>query len=696
MSENPLLSPEFEIPFDKIRPEHVAPAIREALAEAQKRLPELKARCAGEPLTYEITLQALDDLVEGVVHPYRLARHLLGVMNGPELRQAFNEVLPEVTAFLARLATDHDLWQIVARYAETPEGAALEGVRQRHLRKTEQAFRRAGASLPEAERKRVEALNVELAQLSTKFSENVLDATNDYELVITSEEALAGLPESALRRARASAASRGLEGYRFTLQAPSYLPFVKYVEDRELRRELHEAFLGVGAAEPYDNRGIMREILARRRELAQLLGYADFADLQADDRMIGTGAHAAAFEQDLEARTRPYFDAEVAELERHARTELNLERLEAWDVPFVSEKLRKERFSLDEEELRPYFPLPQVLSGLFDLTERLFGVKVTPADGVPTWHHDVDVYHFRHEDGTFLGALYADWFPRESKRNGAWMNGLRTGGPGPAGFEPHVGIIACNFTPPEDGRPALLTHSEVETVFHEFGHLLHHVMCRVEVRARSSMNVAWDFVELPSQIMENWTWEREALDLFARHYETGDALPAELFEALAGSRNFLEATAQMRQLMLGTVDLAIHRDFDPQGGDDLLEFGRRTMAGLEVRPDFAKGERLARFTHIFSGGYAAGYYSYKWSEVLDADAFSRFAKEGIFNPETGRAFAAAVLSRGDADDPAQLFRDFMGREPDMDALIRRSLGDAALGGALPDAAGGSGQQSQSG
>jgi len=507
MSENPLLSPEFEIPFDKIRPEHVAPAIREALAEAQKRLPELKARCAGEPLTYEITLQALDDLVEGVVHPYRLARHLLGVMNGPELRQAFNEVLPEVTAFLARLATDHDLWQIVARYAETPEGAALEGVRQRHLRKTEQAFRRAGASLPEAERKRVEALNVELAQLSTKFSENVLDATNDYELVITSEEALAGLPESALRRARASAASRGLEGYRFTLQAPSYLPFVKYVEDRELRRELHEAFLGVGAAEPYDNRGIMREILARRRELAQLLGYADFADLQADDRMIGTGAHAAAFEQDLEARTRPYFDAEVAELERHARTELNLERLEAWDVPFVSEKLRKERFSLDEEELRPYFPLPQVLSGLFDLTERLFGVKVTPADGVPTWHHDVDVYHFRHEDGTFLGALYADWFPRESKRNGAWMNGLRTGGPGPAGFEPHVGIIACNFTPPEDGRPALLTHSEVETVFHEFGHLLHHVMCRVEVRARSSMNVAWDFVELPSQIMENWTWE---------------------------------------------------------------------------------------------------------------------------------------------------------------------------------------------
>ncbi len=694
MSENPLLSTAFEIPFDKIKPEHVAPAVREALAKAETGLAELTTPRGGEALTYDTTLQALDDLVESVVHPYRLARHLVGVMNGPELRQAVNEILPEVTAFLARLATDHDLWQLIAGYAATPEAAALEGVRQRHLLKTEREFRRAGANLPEAKRHRVEALKVELAQLTIKFAENVLDSTNEYELLIASEEALAGLPESALRRARASAASRGLEGYRFTLQAPSYLPFVKYVEDGELRRELYEAFLAVGTAEPYDNRGIMRNILDRRRELARLLGYADFADLQTEDRMIKTGAQAAAFERDLVAKTRPYFDADVTELEGFARSELGLGRLEAWDVPFVSEKLRMARFDVDEEALRPYFPLPQVLRGLFDLTERLFGVKVTQADGVPAWHHDVDVYHFRHEDGTFLGSLYADWFPRESKRNGAWMNGLRTGGPSADGFEPHVGIIACNFTPPEDGHPALLTHSEVETVFHEFGHLLHHVMCRVEVRARSSMNVAWDFVELPSQIMENWTWEREAVELFAEHHETGEALPAELFERLASSRNFLEATAQMRQLMLGTVDLALHRDFDPQNDDDLLEFGRKTMAEMEVRPEFARGERLARFTHIFSGGYAAGYYSYKWSEVLDADAFSRFANEGIFNAETGREFAAAVLSRGDADDPAQLFHDFMGRDPEMDALIRRSLGEGALGTAFGDAAGLSGEHSE--
>lgn len=684
MSDNPLRSTEFEIPFDKIKPEHVVPAMREALAEAETRLAVLEAGVA-EP-NYDNTVQALDDLVEDVVHPYRLARHLIGVLDGPELRAAVNEVLPEVTAFLARLSTNHELWESLAAYSTTEEGAALEGVRARHVSKTLDEFRRAGANLPAAARRRVEELKVELARLTTKFAENVLDATNAYELLIEDEGRLAGLPEGAVRRARASAASRGVAGYRFTLQAPSYLTFIKYAEDRELRRELFQAFLAVGTVPPHDNRGIMRDILALRRELAELLGYADFADLQTEDRMIKSGARAARFESDLVTRTRPYFEAESAELQRFAATELGIVRLEPWDVTFAAEKLRMARFDVDEEALRPYFPLPQVLDGLFDLTHKLFGAKVTPVTGVPTWHPEVAVYHLEHEDGTFLGSLYADWFPRESKRNGAWMNGLLTGGPTSDGFAPHVGIIACNFTPPEDGRPALLTHAEVETVFHEFGHLLHHLLSRVEVRARSSMNVSWDFVELPSQIMENWTWEQEALDLFARHHETGEALPTELFERLARSRNFMAASAQMRQLMLGTVDLALHREFDPAGAVDPIEFGGEVMAPMELRPDFAHGERLARFTHVFSGGYAAGYYSYKWSEVLDADAFSRFVREGIFNPETGRAFAETVLARGDAEDAEQLFRDFMGRDPEMDALIRRSLGETAVEVGLADVA----------
>lgn len=676
MTDNPLLSNAFEIPFPDIRPEHVGPGLRTALARTEAGLSELRAGAA-EP-TYANTVQALDDLVEGVVRPYVLARHLIGVATTPELRQAFNEVLPEVSGFLARLGTDPALWQTVSRYAATPEAAGLDDVRRRNLDKVLTEFRQSGASLPEAERKRVETLRVELSQLTTKFAENVLDATNAFELLIEDEDAIAGLPDGPKRRARADASARGLTGFRFTLQAPSYMSFVKYVDDRELRRRMHEAYNSVGTSEPHDNRGIMRQILAKRRELAVVLGYADYADLQTEDRMIKSGLRAAQFEEELVAKTRPYFEADMAELERFAVRELGVPRLEPWDVLYASEKLRLARFDVDDEALRPYFPLPRVLEGLFDLTHKLFGVTVSPVSGVPTWHQEVDVYHLHHEDGTFLGSFYADWFPRESKRDGAWMNGLKTGGPTEDGFEPHVGIVAANFTPAEEDRPALLTHSEVETVFHEFGHLLHHVMCRVEVRARASGSVPWDFVELPSQIMENWTWEKAAIDLFAGHFKTGEPLSTELFDRLERSRTFMGAFAQMRQLEYGTVDLALHRDYDPTGAEDPLTFGERVMRGFHLRPDFARGERLARFTHIFAGGYAAGYYSYKWSEVLDADAFSRFAEEGIFNGATGRRFAAAILERGDADDADQLFRDFMGRDPELDALIRRNLGVGAV------------------
>lgn len=676
MPDNPFLSTTFEIPFQDLTPDALVPAMREALATASDRLEELRAP-RPDP-TYDDTLQALDDLVEDVIRPYRLARHLVGVMDGPELRAAYNEVLPEVTGFLARLTTDHEVWLRLSELAATDEGQALSGVRERHLAKTLDEFRRAGAHLPEADRQRVEALRVELARLTTKFSENVLDSANAFELIVEDEARLEGLPATSLRRARALAASKGLEGYRFTLQAPSYVPFLKYVEDRDLRREMYEAYFAVATAEPHDNRPVIRQILAARRELAQLLGYQDFADLQTEDRMIKSGARAAAFEDDLTRRTRPYFEAEVEELREFSATRLGMRRLEPWDLSFVGEKLRLERYAIDDEALRPYFPLPQVLDGLFELAQRLFGVTVRQVDGVPTWHPEVAVYHVNHEDGTFLGAMYADWYPRESKRDGAWMAGLVTGGPTADGFDPHLGVVACNFTPPEGGNPALLTHSEVETLFHEFGHLLHHVMCRVEVRARSSGSVPWDFVELPSQIMENWTWEKEALDLFAKHHETGETLPQELFERLAASRNFLEASAQMRQLMFGTVDLALHREYDPAGEQDPVEFGRSLMAEMEFRADFARPGRLARFTHIFSGGYAAGYYSYKWSEVLDADAFGRFREEGIFDPDTGRRFANSILSRGDSVDVEELFREFMGRDPDLNALIRRSLGESAL------------------
>lgn len=678
MPDNPLLSTALPIPFEEIGPQHIVPGLRLALARAQQRLADLLARDqSGAPASFDTVIGALDELGEMVERPYRLAHHLLSVDNSPQLRSAFNEVQPEVVAFFARLASDQQLWEAIKRFAASPAAELLSGVKRRHLGKTIEEFRRAGADLPEGDRRGVERLKVELARLATRFSENVLDATSGFELVVPDETRLRGLPESALRAAQAAAAKNGQVGYRFTLQAPSYLAVQMYADDRELRRELHDAYFSVGMAEPHDNRQLVREILRTRQELANLLGYHDYADLQTEDRMAQSGERAWRFITELTEKTRPYFAAEVEQLEGYA-AELGIDELQPWDIAYVSEKLRLARYAVDDEALRPYFALPQVLSGLFELSEKLFGVRVERVSGVPTWHEEVEVYQLEHEDGTKLGTFYADWFPRDSKRDGGWMTGLVTGGPNGERFEPHVGVITTNLTGAEGDRPALLSHREVETVFHEFGHLLHHLLSRVEIKGRSSMSVPWDFVELPSQIMENWTWQEPALDLFARHYRSGQPLPHELFERLQRSRTFQGATAQMRQLSFGTADLKLHREFDANGQDDPLEVARRAVAPLEVKCEFASGNRMARFTHVFSGGYAAGYYSYKWSEMLDADAFSRFESEGIFNPATGRDFATKVLAKGDSEDAAELFRAFMGRDPDSGALIRRNLGAQPL------------------
>ena len=419
---------------------------------------------------------------------------------------------------------------------------------------------------------------------------------------------------------------------------------------------------------------MLRDILAKRRELARVLGYRDFADLQLEDRMIGSGSAAQDFERTLAERSAPYFHADARALADHARRDLGLDDIRPWDLAYVAESLRRATFAFDEEALRPYFSLDAVLAGMFEVARRLFGVRVERTHGVPTWHPEVETYDVYADDGAFLGSFYADWFPRPAKRGGAWMNPLVTGAPGREPPEPHVGVIVANFTPPEEGRTPQLTHDEVTTVFHEFGHLLHHLMCRVDIPARGSMSVAWDFVELPSQIMENWVWEREGLDLFARHAETDETIPDDLFERLRRSRTFLEGSAQMRQLSFGTVDLALHIDFDPDGGEDPVAFGQRVMEPFGLRPEFAHNNFLTAFSHIFAGGYAAGYYSYKWSEVLDADAFSRFRREGIFNRETGRAFAETILERGDSEQPELLFRAFMGRDPDPQALLQRNLG----------------------
>ncbi|HEU4883953.1 MAG TPA: M3 family metallopeptidase [Longimicrobium sp.] len=669
---NPLLSGETPFPFDRITSEHVVPAVRQALQRAQEALDELVA-FTGER-TYENTVHALEEMGETLGRVLRPVSHLNSVNSSPELRQAYETVLPEVSAFSARIPLNPELWSAVKAYAETEDARALTGVRRRHLDKVVRSFERAGADLPPEKKSRIEALRVEMSQLTTEYANHVLDSTNAWELVLTDEAELEGLPESARAQARAAAQAKGVDGWRFTLQLPSYQPFMQYSARRDLRQRMYEAYVNRASSGEHDNRPLVRRILELRRELARILGFKDYADLTLEESMAGSGARAVAFEEDLTARTRPVWMREMAELEAFARAELGLQALEPWDVSYAAERLRLARYDLNAEELRPYFPMDRVLEGLFGLTEKLFGVRVQPRENSQVWHPEVRFFDVLDEDGSLVGSFYTDWFPRESKRGGAWMNGMIVGGPRPEGWQPHLALMVGNLSPPEGGRPALLTHREVETVFHEFGHLLHHVLSRVEVAALGGTRVPSDWVELPSQIMENWTWERPALDLFARHWQTGEPIPEELYQKMLAARTFMGAHQQMRQLSFGTLDLDLHVRFDPETDGDPVERAQRVMEDFHLRPHFARDHFITSFTHIFSGGYAAGYYSYLWSAVLEADAFTRFKREGLFNRETGRAFVDAVLSQGDAEEPDELFRRFMGRDPDPEALLRRDLG----------------------
>ncbi len=687
---NPLLSDQFRIPFHLIRAEHVESGIRQALEEAQAQVDEL-AGLTGDA-TWLNTIERLDAITERLSRCITPASHLISVAETPELRAAYNAVLPEISAFFSRLPLNASLWRRVKAFADTAEASQLAGTRARHLMKTVRDFRRAGADLGEEDKERLQGLQVTLAQLQQKFGENVLDATAAYELNVTDENRLAGVPEAALRRASAKAEEKGLSGWLLTLDYPSVEPILKHCEDRALRREIHHAFVTRCRAGDFDNRPLLARILRMRHEVATILGYQSFPDYVLEDRMAGKGERAIEFESDLVDRTRSSWQRDIDQL-RDFAGDLGIDGVEPWDVAFAMERLRKARFDIDEEALRPYFPLDQVLEGLFGIVQRTFGFRVEQHEITEVWHSDVCYYEMFDESDQQVGAFYTDWFPRKEKRQGAWMNDFITGGPREGGFAPHLGVICGNFTPSDGDQPALLTHREVETIFHEFGHLLHHCTSRVEIAGRAGIHVAWDWVEFPSQLMENWTWEREALDLFARHHETGEALPADLFDRMVATRRYMGGWAQMRQLSLGTVDLALHGELAPmlsadasddadgaaderQGGE-VMAFGESRFRDFVPHPSFAELHSLTSFTHLFAGGYASGYYSYLWSEVLDADAFTRFKREGVFNRETGRSYVDSILSRGDSAEPEQLFREFMGRDPDPAALLERNLGPAS-------------------
>jgi oligopeptidase A len=634
---------------------------------ARERIDSIAIR----PRTYAGILEELDRATEDLDVAVSMVRHLEAVVTTPELRDAWNKAQPGVVAFYSSIPLNAGLWNALQEFAATAEGARLSGIRKRFLEKTIETFRRHGAELDAAGKQRLACIDIELANLTTQFSQNVVDATAAWDCGVAEEGKLAGLPASAVAAARQAAAAKGQPGWRFTLQQPSYLAVMTYLDDAAIRERVYRAY-NRRAAET--NASLIPRILALRREKAQLVGYADFADFATADRMARNGASAAIFLDDLHRRTEEYFARENTALHSFRRAHESAEAvIGPWDITYWAEKQRAAEYDFNEEDLRPYFPLDSVLRGLFDLVRRLYGIEVSEAPGVPVWHPEVSHYEIRDQDGTVLGTFYADWFPRESKRQGAWMDSFITGGPRAGLWRPHVGLMCGNLTAPLSSQPALLTHREVETIFHEFGHLLHHCLSRVEVRRFSGTSVAWDFVELPSQIMENWCWERESLDLFARHWQTGEPVPQALFERMRRARTFRSANAQMRQLGFATLDLALHRDYEPARDGEAVAYANRILAQFAPAPLPDDHAMVCAFTHLFADptGYGAGYYSYKWAEVLDADAFTRFRRDGIFNAEAGRAFRECILEKGNSEEPAELFRRFLGRDPNPVALLAR-------------------------
>ncbi len=676
-SSNPLIALGFDIPFDQIQPQHIEPAIDHLIEQAARAI----AQISQQPnLTFANTLLALDSATEQLMLSYLVARHLEAVVMTPELRSANKAMLPKFTRFMTSLALNPALWAVLQNYAQTPEALALTGSPKRLLEQTLRSFRNNGANLEPAQKQRFSEISERLAQITSSFAQNVLDSTKAWEMLFEDAAPLAGLPQSALNAARASAEAKGHSGYRLTLQATSFNAVMEHLDDRDLRQQIWEAQHRNATQAPFDNMPHIAEIVALRHEKAQLLGFATFADWLLEDRMAQSGAKAWDFVRDLQTRVTPFFERESQSLHNFALERGFAETLMPWDVSYWAERQRQAEFDFDEEVLRPYFSMPKVLAGMFEIARRVFSIQVSEKVGVVGWHPQVQFYEIHNvpkqpgEQAQHLASFYTDWFPRDSKRSGAWMNGLLVGDRSNGKLEPHLALMCGNLTAPVGDTPALLTHREVETVFHEFGHVLHHALSNTEIKSQAGTHVAWDFVELPSQIMENWCWEQESLELFARHYQTDQPIPAELFAKLTKAKNHFSANMFMRQLSLGTVDLALHAVPSLPDAVSLTDYARSVMQPFHPNPLPQTFNRIASFTHLFSSptGYAAGYYSYKWAEVLEADAFTRVRSEGLLSPEVGQQFVNTILSQGSSQDPTDLFRNFMHRDPDPSALLERS------------------------
>jgi len=673
---NPLLNITALPHFSKIRPGHVKPAMEQLLAEGRQQVEDLLA--GNTDYTWDklvAPMEAMDDRISRAWSP---VSHMNSVVNTDELRDAYNTCLPLLSEYATELGQHEGLYRAYRKIADGGEYTRLEAAQKKIIDNALRDFRLSGIELQQAQRDRYKEIMQELSKLASSYSDNVLDATNAWHKQISDEALLAGLPESARSLAKQTAEQREMEGWVFTLEFPSFHAVMTYADDHALREEIYTAYVTRASdqgphAGKWDNTETMDRIVALRHEAAQLLGFNNYAERSLATKMAETTDQVMQFLEDLAGRSRPAAVRELDDLRVWAADKHGQQDLQAWDIGYYSEKLRQDRYAISQEELKPYFPEPRVVDGLFAIVERLYGLQIGPVEGVDTWHKDVRFYRIKDAEGGIRGEFYLDLYARPHKRGGAWMDECICRRWTKDGMQVPVAYLTCNFSPPIGDDPAMFTHDEVITLFHEFGHGLHHMLTQIDYAGVSGINgVAWDAVELPSQFMENWCWEREALDLISGHYRTGEQIPDELYRRMRKAKNFQSAMQMVRQLEFSLFDFRMHRDYNPDNGariHDTLEEVRSQVAVVRP-PAFNRFEN--GFSHIFGGGYAAGYYSYKWAEVLSADAFAAFEETGIFNRETGNRFLHSILEQGGSREPMELFIEFRGREPTIDALLRHS------------------------
>jgi len=672
--QNPLLDFTGLPKFSNIKASHVKPAVEQQLNNNRQIIEQLLEQ--EKPFTWENLIRPIELIENELEKLWSPVSHMNAVVNSNELRDAYNECLPMLSEYHTEIGQNKALYLAILDVYKKDD--SLSAAQKKSLEDNIKGFKLSGVDLPEAEQARFKKLSQQLSQLSSKYSDNVLDATNSWTLQIQDEQQLAGLPETSKAMAAQTAQERDLEGWLFTLEFPSYYAIITYADDSALREKIYKAYVTKASDQSekadWDNQGIMREIMALRKEKAALLGFDNFAELSLDSKMAESPEKVIDFLNQLADKSKSVAEQEIKELSQFAKEELDIENMQAWDMAYASEKLKQKKYAISDEDLKPYFPVDQVIQGLFDLVQQLFNIRIEQIEnGIDLWHDDVRYYEIKNADDQLLASFYFDLYARQHKRGGAWMDSYCSRFHDGENQQLPVAYMTCNSTPPIGDDPALFTHHEVETIFHEFGHGLHHMLTQIDHLDISGISgVEWDAVELPSQFMENWCWEREALNMFAKHYQTGESIPDDLFEKMQASKNYHSAMGMVRQLEFSLFDMQIHLASDADDGNKIHEILQavRKRVSVVTPPEYNRFENS--FGHIFAGGYAAGYYSYKWAEVLSADVYEKFKEDGIFNRETGKAYYDEILSVGGSRPAMESFKAFRGREPSVEPLLKHA------------------------